>query len=303
MRESQAARREALYAVLGNLPARARPVGARVIGEEDRGPYTLERLVLDLNGIEPVPAYFARPREPAGRLPVVLYNHAHGGDYALGKDELLLGRRELQSPPYAEALTARGYAVLAVDAWAFGERRGRTESELFKQLLWQGQVLWGLMVYDSLRAIDYLATRADVDLARLATVGLSMGSTMAWWVAALDERVRVCVDLCCLSDFRALIETRGLDGHGLYYYVPGLLKQFDTADINALIAPRPHLSLAGNHDRLTPPAGLERIDLALRRVYAELGAPEAWRLLRYDCGHLETAAMRAEVLAFLARWL
>ena len=303
MAEWQAARRQALYDLLGELPDRQRPVGARTIGEEVREAYVLEALLLDLNGSEPVPAYFVRPRQAPGRLPVVLYHHAHGGDYALGKDELLLGRRELQAPPYAQALTAQGYAVLALDAWAFGERRGRSESELFKQLLWQGQVLWGVMVYDSLRALDYLATRGDVDLDRLATLGLSMGSTMAWWLAALDERVRVCVDLCCLTDFQALLEMRGLDGHGLYYYVPGLLKHFSTAEINALIAPRPHLSLAGNFDRLTPPAGLDRVDLALRQVYAEMGAPEAWQLRRYDSGHFETAAMRAEVIAFLARWL
>jgi pimeloyl-ACP methyl ester carboxylesterase len=160
-----------------------------------------------------------------------------------------------------------------------------------------------MMVYDSLKAIDYLATRDDLDLSRLATFGLSMGSTMAWWVAALDERVKVTVDLCCLTDFQALIETRGLDGHGIYYYVPGLLKHFSTADVNALIAPRPHLSLAGNFDRLTPPSGLDRIDAALRRIYGELGAPDAWKLLRYDIGHFETAAMRAEVLAFLGRRL
>jgi dienelactone hydrolase len=170
-------------------------------------------------------------------------------------------------------------------------------------MLWQGQVLWGMMVYDSLRAIDYLATRDDVDLGRIATLGLSMGSTMAWWVAALDERVKVCIDLCCLTDFQALIETRALDSHGVYYYVPGLLNRFSTADINALIAPRPHLSLAGNYDRLTPPAGLDRIDAALRRVYADHGAPEAWKLRRFETGHFETAAMRAEILAFLTRWL
>jgi acetyl esterase/lipase len=296
-------RRRALYQLLGDLPDRERPVGGRLVGEETRDTYVLEKLVLDLNGIEPVPAYFVRPRQAAGPLPVVLYNHAHGGDYVLGKDELLVGRSALQGPPYAEALAARGYAALAIDAWVFGERRGRSESETFKQMLWEGKVLWGMMVFDSLKAIDYLATRSDVDLTRLATWGLSMGSTMAWWVAALDERVKVTIDLCCLTDFQALIETRGLDGHGIYYYVPSLLKQFSTADINALIAPRPHLSLAGVYDRLTPPAGLDRVDAALRRVYAELGASDAWQLSRYDIGHFETAAMRAEVLAFLARWL
>jgi dienelactone hydrolase len=297
------ARRQELYGLLGDLPERHWPIRAEQVAEERRRGFVVEKLVLDLNGLEPVPAYFVRPEGATGRLPVVLYNHAHGGDYMLGKDELLDGRSALQRPPYADALTSQGYAALCIDTWLFGERRGRTEAEVFKQMLWQGQVLWGMMVYDSLRAIDYLATRDDVDMGRLGTLGLSMGSTMAWWVAALDERVKVCVDLCCLTDFQALIETRALDSHGVYYYVPALLKHFSTADINALIAPRPHLSLAGNYDRLTPPAGLDRIDAALRRVYADHGAPEAWKLRRFETGHFETAAMRAEILAFLTRWL
>ena len=163
--------------------------------------------------------------------------------------------------------------------------------------------MWGMMVYDTLRALDYLAGRPDVDAARVGTLGLSMGSTLAWWTAALDERVKVCVDICCLTDYQALIETRALAGHGFYYYVPALLKYFTTAQINALIAPRAHLSLAGDRDSLTPPAGLERIDAALRREYSQRGAPAAWRLLRYDTGHGETSEMRREALAFLEQWL
>ena len=259
----------------------------------------METLDLDLNGIERVPAFFARPKGTVRAAPAVLYNHAHGGDYELGKDEFIHGRGALQSPPYAKALTDLGYCALCLDSWNFGERRGRTESELFKEMLWKGQVLWGLMVYDSLRALDYLCTRPEVDPDRLGTLGLSMGSTMAWWVAALDERVRVCVDICCLTDFDELIASRGLDGHGIYYYVPSLLKHFDTVGINALIAPRAHLSLAGNYDSLTPPRGLDKIDAALNEVYAGQGVPERWRLISYDTGHFETAHARAEIIRFL----
>ena len=295
--------RQLLYSTLGDLPDRHRPISCVTLDVEHRSSYILERLILDLNGAEPVPAYFVRPYETAGPVPVVLYNHAHGGDYILGKDELLNGRNALQKPPYAEALTSAGYAALCIDSWAFGERRGRTESEIFKEMLWRGQVMWGMMVYDSLRAIDYLVSRSEIDAERIATLGISMGSTMAWWTAALDERIGVCIDLCCLTDYEALIATRGLDGHGVYYYVPGLLKHFTTASINALIAPRPHLSLAGNYDGLTPPAGLDRVDAELRSVYETHGAPEAWQLLRYDIGHFETAVMRREVMEFLGRWL
>ena len=42
-------------------------------------------------------------------------------------------------------------------------------------MLWKGQVLWGAMVYDNLRALDYLITRSDVDGERIGTMGLSMG--------------------------------------------------------------------------------------------------------------------------------
>jgi dienelactone hydrolase len=295
--------RQRLYRLLGDLPPRDPQVTAEEVAREEREGYTLEVLMLDLNGMEPVPAYFSRPHGVEGPAPAVVYNHAHGGDYVLGKDEFLRGRAALQAPPYSEALAREGICGLCIDAWNFGERRGRTESELFKELLWRGQVLWGLMVYDTLKATDYLVARSDVDADRIASLGLSMGSTMAWWHAALDERVKVCVDLCCLTDFQALIETRGLDGHGIYYYVPGLLREFTTAQINALICPRAHLSLAGIWDKLTPPAGLDRIDAALREQYVRARVPERWQLIRYQSGHFETWEMRRRILEFLRRFL
>jgi acetyl esterase/lipase len=301
--EEIALRRALLYSLLGDLPPRDMPIKAELVRAVEHDGYWLETLRLEINGIEAVPAYFARPLEAAGKLPVVLYNHAHGGNYVLGKDEVIVGRSALQSPPYARALTENGYCTLCFDTWNFGERRGRTESELFKELIWHGQVLWGLMMYDSLRAVDYLVSRPDVDAERIGTLGISMGSTMAWWLAALDERIKVCVDLCCLTDFQELIATRGLDGHGIYYFVPRLLKHFDTAGINALIAPRAHLALAGIFDQLTPPAGLDKIDAALQQVYTALGAADKWQLIRYATGHFETAHGREAVLGFLHRWL
>jgi cephalosporin-C deacetylase-like acetyl esterase len=299
------ARRAMLYSLLGELPPRDRPISVETTAVEEREHYTLEVLRLDLNGIEPVPAYFTRPRSTASgaRLPAMVYNHAHGGDYVLGKDELTRGRSHLVQPPYAQALAELGIASLCIDTWNFGERRGRTESELFKGLLWNGQVLWGLMVYDTLRATDYLVSRPDVDAGRIASMGLSMGSTMAWWHAAMDERVKVCIDLCCLTDFQALIETRNLDGHGLYYYVPGLLNHFDTAQINALICPRAHLSLAGTLDKLTPPAGLDRVDAHLQAAYAAAGVADNWELVRYTTGHFETWDMRARITQYLQKHL
>jgi dienelactone hydrolase len=295
--------RKRLYDLLGDLPERLRLVSGSVISKEKHNGYMLEKLTLDLNGVEPVPAYFVRPFGARKPTPCILYNHAHGGNYVLGKDELLNGQDAMQMPPYAKALTSLGYSALCIDHWAFGERRGRKESEIFKDMLWHGRVMWGMMVYDSLKAVDYITSRPDCDPDRIGTLGLSMGSTMAWWTAALDERIRVCVDICCLTDYQAMIESRGVDWHSIYYFVPSLLNHFTTSSINALISPRPHLGLAGNYDTLTPAAGLDRIDAELKEVYRSEGVPERWRLIRSNTGHFETAYMRAEILAFLKHWM
>lgn len=303
-KDFNAARRKELWSLLGDLPDRNRPITVKQFARETRDGYTLERLELDLNGIQSVPAYFAKPANATGKLPTLLFNHSHGGDYTIGKEEFIAGRKYLQNPPYAKQLTDLGYNALCIDHWAFGGRKGRTESAIFKHMLWSGQVMWGMMVFDSVRALDYLTNqRDDVDTRRIGTLGISMGSAMSWWLAALDERIKVCIDICCLTDYQALVETNNLDGHGLYYYVPGLLKHFTTAQINALTVPRPHLGLAGTADKLTPPQGLERIDAELQRVYADAGAPDAWKLLTWDQGHFENAEMRQHILAWLKKWL
>ena len=108
-------------------------------------------------------------------------------------------------------------------------------------------------------------------------------STKAWWLAALDPRVRVCMDVCCLTDFEELIKIHNLSGHGIYYYVPSLLKHFQTAQINELIVPRAHLSVNGRLDELTPPAGVERMRDYLVPLYQKYGKPEDCHMELFDC--------------------
>jgi dienelactone hydrolase len=303
--DHQERRRQELWGLLGDLPPRKRPSGELLRRRKGPG-YTRESLHLELNGLGPVPAYLLLPDrrpEPARGL---LYVHAHGSAYALGKDELLRGSRFLR--PYAPALAEKGIVTLAIDSWCFGGRKeyqdGRQgEWDTFKLMLWQGRVLWGMMLFDELQALDYLAARPEVDPQRLGVFGLSMGATKAWWLAALDTRVRLCIDLCCLTDYHALIEARNLRGHGIYYYVPGLLKHFQTHQINALNVPRPRLSLNGRHDPLTPPAGVERVRDHVLPLYARHGRREDCRIELYDCGHEETPTMRALVLEWLGRHL
>lgn len=302
----QEKRRRELWGHLGDLPWDHKPKPPRLLGTEPGPGYTLEHLDLDLNGLEPVPALLLIPDKRQMRAPGLLYIHSHGGHYVLGSEELLKGLDVL--PAYAPVCAEKGLVTLAIDSWCFGGRKhqenGRTgEEDTFKLMLWRGQVLWGMMMFDEFRAVDYLASRSEVDPSRLGVFGLSMGSTKAWWLAALDPRLRICVDLCCLTDYEELIRTNYLRGHGVYYYVPGLLKHFQTHQINELIVPRAHLSLNGRRDPLTPVAGVERIRDHLLPLYRKYGREEDCHIELFDCGHQETPEMRRLVSAWMNQHL
>lgn len=289
--------RQRLFALLGDLPTRNRvPTGGR-LDLATRDDAIVERWSLELNGRERVPALLVTPPSPRA---VVLYCHAHGNRFDVGKDELVAGRPALASPPYAEALTGIGVAALAIDHWGFGERAATSERLLNKRFLWDGSTLWGMRVADTLAAFDWLSHEPRFATLPVITLGMSMGSTMSWWTAALEPRIAACVDLCCLAEFDALVATDADDLHGEYFFVPGLRKHFTAAAINALIAPRPHLSCVGAADPLTPPSGVAAIDRAMRAAYADAGAPHAWQQRVFPGPHAESPAMRAAVLAFIA---
>jgi hypothetical protein len=302
----QRRRRADLWALLGQLPWDHRPAPPRLVKTEKRDGYTLERLVLDLNGFEPVPALLVLPDRRAARAPGLLYIHWHGGMYDLGKEQLVIG--DEAQPAYAPVCAEKGIVTLAIDSWCFGERKHAAdghvgEQDAFKLMLWRGRVLFGMMMFDEFRALDYLASRPEVDPGRLGATGMSMGSTKAWWLAALDPRVRLCIDVCCLTDFDELIRINNLKGHGIYYYVPSLLKEFSTAHINELIVPRPRLSVNGRQDDLTPPAGVDKVRDYLLPLYRKYGREEDCRIELFNCGHVELPEMRQLILSWLDRYL
>ena len=81
--------RKKLYGMLGKLPNRNRPISVKLVSTEERDGVIIEKLLLDLNGRELVPAYFSKPKNSSGTLPVVLFNHSHFGQYEVGKNEFV----------------------------------------------------------------------------------------------------------------------------------------------------------------------------------------------------------------------
>ena len=261
-----------------------------------------ENLSFRLADGSPVRGFLMRP-EGHGPFPGLIYAHAHGGRYDIGASELTEGREVLLDPP-GPALARAGYAVFCIDMPTFGERAHVTEGAASKAALWYGRTLFGQMLGEQAGALTWLAARPDVDAGRIGVLGISMGATLAYWIAALDERPAAIAHLCCYADFATLVQTGAHNGHGQYLTVPGLLAALTTGEIAGLVAPRPQLVCVGSEDTLTPPAAVDRAEADTRAAYAEAGVPENFMLMREaGVGHQETLAMRAAVLDFFARHL
>jgi dienelactone hydrolase len=290
--------RRALRDLLGEtLPPS--PLSPRTTRREERLGFTIEQVSFNSGKGLRIPALFLRP-QTAGKAPAILYCHNHSHDYAWGKGEILEGKGRM--PPIGPILARAGYCVLAIDAWCFGERRD-DENATAKSFLLQGRTLWGMMLADEMAALDYLESRREVDSPRIGCFGFSMGSTKSWWLAALDPRVRVVVGACGLTTCRALIEAQALNRHGIYYYVPGILRVADAGEIVSLIAPRPFLSLSGEEDEGSPLPGVHRVHREAGRIYRLLGARRNLVRHLYPAGHEFTGAMLEDTLAWFGRHL
>ncbi len=310
--------RDGLVRLLGPSPPRPASPRVRVLERRAEPGFVHERLAIDNGAGAIIPAHLLLP-EGTGPFPAVLYHHCHGGWYHQGKAEVLqtsAERPEVIAHPdgHGPDLARGGYAVLCIDAYCFGERAGlgpaadepdaRGEQSAFKAFLWAGLSLWGMMVRDDRIALDALCARPEIDASRIAATGFSMGSTRSWWLAALDDRVRAVVGVGCLTRYAELIAANALREHGIYYFVPGMLTLTDAEGVIALIAPRPCLFQNGDRDAGSPPAGMRHIAAEVQKVYALLGAPEAFRSdVHQGLGHIYTPAMWRETRAWIGEAL
>lgn len=250
-----------------------------------------------------VPATYLPPRDPATPAPAILYCHAHGGRYHIGRRELREGRPALTAP-YAKVLQDAGYAVLCLEMPCFGARAAMEENATAKARLWQGRTLFGQMLGEQRAGLNWLMAQPGIDSVRVGVMGISMGGTLAWWLAALDPRLAACVSMACFADMAGLIATGAHDIHGNYMTVPGLLSVCSTGRLSGLTAPRPLLHCVGLQDAGTPESAFATARADLMAAYAEIGASDALSVfVDRNLGHAETKEMREYVLKFLNRAL
>jgi dienelactone hydrolase/lysophospholipase L1-like esterase len=296
---------------LGDLPPRPEVSRSRVISREVWPEFIVERILIPNGTDVDISALLLIPRKLTVPAPAILWLHSSTPD----KTQILIPNTNGGSDSLGEEFARAGYVVMSPDSYWHGDRagrgpsgtaetRGEEEESLFKFNLWMGRTLWGMFVRDDQIALDYLVSRPEVDPSRIGATGMSMGSTRAWWLAAVDDRIAAVVGVACLTRYQNLIAHGQLRQHGVYYFVNGLLRHFDTEGVIALIAPRPFLALTGDLDAGSPADGIRIIEDKAGAVYRVLGAEGNFRSVIYrDIGHAYTPEMRGEMLAWFARHL
>ncbi len=308
--------RHSLLTRLGDFPERL-PLAPTSGTEIDEGAYIRTLITYRVEPDEYVPAWLLTPKgvAPEGGWPAILAIHQHGGQYDLGKSELvgLIG-----DPQYAYGLELcqREYVVLCPDMLCFEERRptekeqsrngGRLDGpgyerfEFTKRLV-SGSCLQTKYLHDLSCALDLLTSLPNVNSTRLGVIGHSLGGQETLWLTWYDPRVTAAVSSCGFS----LLHTILRDGinHNFAAYVPDMLAVGDMDALVAELAPRPFLLTAGASDFIFPIDGVRSVVERAHTVYTHQHAADRFEAILFSGGHSFPAEVKVEAYAFLDRWL
>lgn len=290
---------------LGPFPERT-PLHARVTGVIERGAYRIEKVIFESRPGFLVTALAYVPQGRPFPVPGVLCIPGHSEN---GKAYEVYQRLHA-------ALASKGYFVLTYDPLGQGERKqqwdpvrrvswvGTSTSEhsyLGNQCFLLGINLAQYMIWDSIRALDYLCARPEVDPARIACTGVSGGGTQTAYVTPLDERIKVAIPACYITTL-AWRRRAWVTGDAEQNFAGQLPAGLDHADLLRLVAPRPLLVNAARLDYF-PIEGTRQSYAEARALYELLGVPDRIALAEADAPHGYHLPLRRATYAWLNRWL
>jgi dienelactone hydrolase len=262
--------RATMLRLLGPLPERT-PLNPQMLGETQLDGFRIQKVLFDSQPGFHVTALLFLPDVAAGtRLPAIVMAPGHGatgkaGDFAL-----------------AGVFARNGFAVLSYDPIGQGERlqypdpKDPTKSlatrptgehaEASLQPMLIGESVAKYFLWDGVRAVDYLQTRAEIDPNRIGAFGCSGGGAMTALLGALDPRVAAIGTACYITSFDTLLPAIGpQDGE---QSTPGWIAAgLDFPDWVELAAPRPYAIIATASD-MFPYAGARSSAAEARRFYA-----------------------------------
>jgi cephalosporin-C deacetylase-like acetyl esterase len=297
--------REKLLQAIGKLPDRT-PLNPKVTGTLKRDGYRIEKIIFESQPSFYVTANLYLPETGRGPYPGILMplGHESGGKAHEAWQRLAI------------TFAKNGFAILLYEPIGQGERVQLYDSDLGEskvrqstsehtlagtQCLLLGHSFARHVIWDGMRALDYLTSRTEVDSSRIGCTGNSGGGTLTAYLSALDDRIKVAAPSCYLTNWKSLIETIGPQDaeQNLPYFISDGL---DQADFVIASAPKPYLILSAARD-FFPIAGTRQTFSEVKRLYGVMGADEKLNMISADDEHGYTRPRRLAAYRWMNRWL
>ena len=285
---------------LSPLPERT-PLKPVVTGSHTREGIVVENLHFQSSPGLYVTANLYRPEQQNGPLPAILYVCGHGRTKI---DGVSYGNK-VNYQHHGAWFARNGYVCLTIDTIQLGEIEGLHHGTYREGMWWwhnRGYTPAGVEAWNGIRALDYLQSRPEVDGEKIGMTGRSGGGIYTWWVAALDERVKVAVPVAGITSIHNHIVDGCIEGHCDCMYMVNTY-QWDFPQLAALVAPRALLISNTDKDRIFPLDGVVDVYFKTRRIYELYDAIDHIGLNIAEGPHKDTQELRVNAFHWMNRFL
>lgn len=294
--------REQILEMLGLWPMPEKTdLKATLAGKIETDKFTVEKIHFQSMPGLYISANLYIPKNLTGPAPTILYLCGHA---RVVKDGVAYGNKtNYQHHPawFAE----HGYVAMIIDTLDLGEIEGEHHGTYRRGWWWwptRGYTPGGVETWNAIRALDYLATRPEVDMNRVGVTGRSGGGAYTWFLTAVDDRPSVIVPVAGVTDMTNHVVDGAIEGHCDCMYQVNTYA-WDFALLCALAAPRPLLLSNSDKDTIFPLDGVYRVHEQLKRIYKLHGAEERLGLLITEGPHSDTQDLQVPAFRWMNRWL
>lgn len=288
-----------------NLPHFPAPLATETLQQQTDGDVIIEDVRFRAERGVWIPALVIKPVQSNKPLPAIICLPGTGGT----RHNLADARLQLSERPrtgWARALAREGFLTIALDYRGSDARQQNIFTEAVREQL-AGRSYMGLLVAETIRTVDYLQTRPDVNRSRIGITGFSLGGAISWYAAAADSRLSVIVPVCSgAGTYEAVLRSqRHTAYHSQYFYPAGFLQAFpgDQPGLFAALAPRAVLVLGRDQDQGMPVEGLHKLQAQVSTAYRQRGAAERFAVHITAGDHTYTEEMFTQVKQWFLRFL
>lgn len=293
------ARRE-LQDMLGLYPMPEKtPLQVTVTGTVEHDEFTVQNLHFQSMPGLYVTGNLYIPKNLKEKVPAIIYVCGHA---TVKKDGYNYGAK-VNYQHHPAWFARNGYVCLILDTVQLAELEGIHHGlHRYKRWWWQsrGYTPAGVETWNGIRAIDFLQTLPEVDPERIGITGRSGGGVTSWWVAAMDDRIKVTVPVAGITDLEDHVVNGCVEDHCDCMYMCNTY-QWDFTKVAALVAPRPLLISNTDRDIMFPVEGVFRIYRQVRQIYEQLGAGDQLALNITAGPHKDEQELRVHAFRWFNR--